>query len=169
MNKVKPILLKDGRREEQRYRSQWFLCNFCDLAVQCAVAIQGKAWNSESHRRNLNVISHTGSLFAYMESRFVDSFHRLDVFYILHAKTCDLSLKVWTFQLRHMSMCISLPLSPIPEVFKLWGASSRQATVGTLGGELISWGTFILNEIWAQDRIHILVGTLLGWSILFIA
>jgi hypothetical protein len=25
---------------------------------------------------------------------------------------------------------------------------------------------FILNKVWAQDKIYILVGTLLGWNIL---
>jgi hypothetical protein len=36
-------------------------------------------------------------------------------------------------------------------------------TVGPLvGAKLFIQGTFILNEIWAQDKIYILVGTLLG-------
>jgi hypothetical protein len=30
------------------------------------------------------------------------------------------------------------------------------------GGELFTWLAFILNKIWAQDKIYILVGTLLG-------
>jgi hypothetical protein len=30
------------------------------------------------------------------------------------------------------------------------------------------WGAYILNEIWAQGKIYILIGTLLGWSILLI-
>jgi hypothetical protein len=34
-----------------------------------------------------------------------------------------------------------------------------------VGGELFVWGTFLFfNEIWAQDKIYILVGTLLGWN-----
>jgi hypothetical protein len=36
----------------------------------------------------------------------------------------------------------------------LWGAP--------LGGEFFLWGIFILNEIWAQSKIYILLGTLLG-------
>jgi uncharacterized metal-binding protein len=41
--------------------------------------------------------------------------------------------------------------------------------VGSPGGrEFFVWGAFILNEIWAQDKMYILVGTLLGWNILFI-
>jgi hypothetical protein len=34
--------------------------------------------------------------------------------------------------------------------------------------ELFVWRTFILNEIWAQGKIYILLGTLLGWNILLI-
>jgi hypothetical protein len=41
------------------------------------------------------------------------------------------------------------------EVPKLWGCPWE-------GDKLFVQGTFILNEIWAQDKIYILVGTLLG-------
>jgi hypothetical protein len=43
-----------------------------------------------------------------------------------------------------------------------WGA------VGPVGGALVVCmkNIFILNEIWAQDKIYILIGTLLGSNIL---
>jgi len=58
----------------------------------------------------------------------------------------------------------------IPEVPKLRGAPSGSGgAVGPLGGAFICMrDIFILNEIWAQDKIYILVGTLLGWNILLI-
>jgi hypothetical protein len=46
-------------------------------------------------------------------------------------------------------------LVPTPEVPKLWGA------VG-LGGIVCTRDVCILNEMWAQDKIYILVGILLG-------
>jgi hypothetical protein len=47
--------------------------------------------------------------------------------------------------------------SSSPEVSKPGGP---QGAVGPVGG-LFVWVTFILNEIWAQDKINILVGTYL--------
>jgi hypothetical protein len=56
------------------------------------------------------------------------------------------------------------------QVPELWGAPSggRFWSSGVEGRELFVWRTFILNEIWAQGKIYILVGTLLGWNILLI-
>jgi hypothetical protein len=48
----------------------------------------------------------------------------------------------------------------IPErliLMVLWGG-------GRGGHEFFLWGTFILNEIWAQDKIYILLGALLCWN-----
>jgi hypothetical protein len=48
------------------------------------------------------------------------------------------------------------------EVTKLWGAPRGELLV--LGGTRLVCmkGIFILNEMWKQNKIHILVGTLLG-------
>jgi hypothetical protein len=48
------------------------------------------------------------------------------------------------------------------EVPKQWGATPG-------GCELIIWGTFIFIEIWVQDKMYILIGTLSDWNILLIA
>jgi hypothetical protein len=55
------------------------------------------------------------------------------------------------------------PIHSKPEVLKLWGAASW-------GALLVLWGVrvvfmrdkFVLNEIWAQDKIYIFVGTFLS-------
>jgi hypothetical protein len=56
-----------------------------------------------------------------------------------------------------------------PEFLKLWGAS--------LGGAVGPWGAqvdcirdiLVLNKIWVQGKIYILIGVLLGRNILLIA
>jgi hypothetical protein len=49
-----------------------------------------------------------------------------------------------------------------PEVTKLWSAPNW-ADVGPLAGLVVCVrDIFILNEIWAQDKICILINTLLG-------
>jgi hypothetical protein len=51
----------------------------------------------------------------------------------------------------------------VPEVIKLWGAPNPVGAVGPLGERVVSkTDLFIFNEILAQDKIYILVGTLLG-------
>jgi hypothetical protein len=45
--------------------------------------------------------------------------------------------------------CLNNKYVPKAEVPKLWGA------IGSLGGREFVWWTFILNEIWAQDKIYI--------------
>jgi hypothetical protein len=56
---------------------------------------------------------------------------------------------------------------PRSEVPKQWGAPPGGA-VGLLGGRGVVYmkDIFILNEIWAQDKIYsyMLVDTLLGWN-----
>jgi hypothetical protein len=52
-------------------------------------------------------------------------------------------------------------------VNKLWGACSPGGAVGPLtgggvGGVCMRDIVLILNEIWAQDKVYILVDTLLG-------
>jgi hypothetical protein len=52
----------------------------------------------------------------------------------------------------------------IKYVLKLWAPAP-----GPLGrSKFILWHIFILNEIWVQGKIYILIGTLLGWNILLI-
>jgi hypothetical protein len=50
---------------------------------------------------------------------------------------------------------------PRPVVPKQWGSPP-----GGGGTVLALVDVFILNEIWAQGKVHILVGTSLGWNIL---
>jgi hypothetical protein len=51
--------------------------------------------------------------------------------------------------------------------FQLWGPPHRVAFVGPLGAPVVFVrDIFILDEIWTQDKIHILVGTFLGLNIL---
>jgi hypothetical protein len=54
-----------------------------------------------------------------------------------------------------------------PWVVKLW-CSTPGGAVGPGGGGVCIRDTLILNEMWAQGKICILVGTLLGWNMLFI-
>jgi hypothetical protein len=49
----------------------------------------------------------------------------------------------------------------IPEVTKLWAMPPGGCCWSTAGRSLYLWGTFILNKIWAQDTIPILVDTVL--------
>jgi hypothetical protein len=55
-------------------------------------------------------------------------------------------------------ICSSETESPNPEVFKPWGALM---VLWGGGGVVCMREEFILNEIWAQDKIRILVGSLL--------
>jgi hypothetical protein len=50
-----------------------------------------------------------------------------------------------------------------PEVLKLWGAPPEGAQLVLCGGRVgCTRDIFLLNEMWIQSKIHILVGTLLG-------
>jgi hypothetical protein len=49
--------------------------------------------------------------------------------------------------------------------FSNCGASPPRCSVIHVGGRVVRLRTFILNETCAQDKIHSLVDTLLGWNI----
>jgi hypothetical protein len=54
--------------------------------------------------------------------------------------------------------------SSSPDVPKLWGASPPRERCWSSGGSRVfcKKDIFILNDVWPQDKIYILVGTLLG-------
>jgi hypothetical protein len=55
----------------------------------------------------------------------------------------------------------------IPEVSKLWGAPSPTGAVDPLSARVVCVrNIFVLIEMWEQDVIYILIGTLLGLNIL---
>jgi hypothetical protein len=52
---------------------------------------------------------------------------------------------------------------PTPELIKLWEAPPRGALLVLLGARVYCMSDiFILNEIWAQDKLYILMDILLG-------
>jgi hypothetical protein len=70
---------------------------------------------------------------------------------------------------RAINLFIYLLIHPSTHSFRFYIRGSRIMRRASWGAQVVCVrDIFILNKLWAQDKIYILIGTLLGWNILLL-
>jgi hypothetical protein len=159
------------------------------MIIQLCVNVMHIVQKHKDYRLNIFVGAHMTkanliflylwNFISYSEGNFImnSSFHSLlsSVRYLYHERAGPSDCAVWGVRIERLD-AETVGLNPAWGIFvllrliiivhyivsseftKLWGALP-------VGGRVVCIrDIFILNKIWAEDKIYILVGTLLGWN-----